>query len=115
MHAPVALPFFCVALVHLVGAKLDSGVKVFGSTYAAERPHKQIYTPKSSFSGPRSLSHAPTMSVLLEQCQPGRRSFRLEIGPLTQWNRPFFLQFTGILEDSHKSGAGNRRELISKR
>src|SRR5205814_10425960 len=73
MHAPVALPFFCVALVHLVGAKLDSGVKVFGSTYAAERPHKQIYTPKSNFSGPRSLSHAPTMSVLLEQCQPGRR------------------------------------------
>jgi hypothetical protein len=30
-------------------------------------------TPKSSFSGPRSLSHAPTMSVLLEQCQSGRR------------------------------------------
>ena len=36
------------------------------------------------------------------------------MGPLTQWNRPFFLQFTGILEDGHKSGAGNRREFISK-
>src|SRR5438477_6618541 len=42
-------------------------------------------------------------------------SFRLEIGPSTQWNRPFFLLVQGILEDSHKSGAGNRRELMSKR
>ena len=41
-------------------------------------------------------------------------SFRLEIGPLTQWNRRFFRQFKGILEDSHKSGAGNRPELLSK-
>src|SRR6266404_3667353 len=30
-------------------------------------------TPKSSFRGSRSLSHAPTMSVLLEQCQSGRK------------------------------------------
>ena len=29
-------------------------------------------------------------------------SFRLEIGPLTQWNRRFFRQFKGILEDSQQ-------------
>jgi hypothetical protein len=42
-------------------------------------------------------------------------SFRLEMGPLTQWSRPFFRQFRGILEDSHKGCAGNRREFVSKR
>jgi hypothetical protein len=42
-------------------------------------------------------------------------SFRLEMGPLTQWNRRFFRQFKGILEGSQKGGAGNRREFISKR
>ena len=41
-------------------------------------------------------------------------SFRLEIGPLIQWNRPFFPPIQGHYGIQPQERAGNRRELDLK-